>query len=101
MRSGPAFTFHLSLLTSQAKDADEDQLRGRILEEFSEPEGKRCQTLWWPVCLKRCPMARSVGSGQQPRPLDELTVTEALSEIKEAALSKQMNSARDTWESGV
>ena len=42
-------------------------------------------------------MARSVASGQ-PRPLDELTVIVALSEIKEAALSKEMNSARDTWE---
>ena len=42
-------------------------------------------------------MARSVASGQ-PRPLDELTVIVALSEIKEAALSKEMNSARDSWE---
>ena len=41
-------------------------------------------------------MARSVASGQ-PRPLDELTVIVALSEIKEAALSKEMNSTRDTW----
>ena len=41
-------------------------------------------------------MARNVASGQ-PRPLDELTVIVALSEIKEAALSKEMNSARDTW----
>ena len=41
-------------------------------------------------------MARSVASGQ-PRPLDELTVNVALSEIKEAALSKEMNSTRDTW----
>jgi hypothetical protein len=44
-------------------------------------------------------MARNVASGQ-PRPLDELTVIVALTEIKEAALSKEMNSARDTWESG-
>src|SRR4051812_23326742 len=49
----------------------------------------------WPELAKRSPMAASTASGQ-PRPLEELTVTVAPSEMSAAAWAADRNLARAT-----